>query len=222
MMRSFEALIQDINKNRTIANTVIENPNPKTYTTRLGKQKRAKQNLADLYLEYRTQVKNRAVFILTKGAHAESFIEVATGPDFGCFEVDAEELYKEIISRVNKRYYDNQTSSPALFDILMSSFNEICDDIGIIEYPAVLFEARFKRRLTSQEDLLKLTKEAFNTKIGSDLVGLYAIDKVSRKAVNSGYEGTTIPIILHSKDKGLTDELEKSLLNINRNVFKVF
>jgi len=42
MMRSFEALIKDINKNRNIANAVIENPDPKTYTVRIGKQKRAK------------------------------------------------------------------------------------------------------------------------------------------------------------------------------------
>ena len=220
-MRSFEALIKDIDKNRTIASTDISDSDPKTYNARLGKQKRAKQNLDDLFLEYREQVKNRAVFILTKGAQADSFIDVATGEDFGCFEVGADILYNQILLKVDKRYYDDQTSSPALFDLLMSSFNDICNDIGIISYPAVLFEKKYKRRLKSKEDLLKLTKEAFNDKVGSDLVGLYAIDKVARKAVNEGYGGTTIPIIVHSKDSKLVDELENSLKNINQNVFKV-
>jgi len=220
-MRSFEALIKDINKNRLAANADISDSDPRTYTTKLGKKKRAKQNLDDLYLEYREQVKNRAVFILTKGAQSESFIDVATGEDFGCFEVEADILYNQILLKVDKRYYDDQTSSPALFDLLMSSFNDICNDIGIISYPAVLFEKKYSRRLKNKEDLLQLTKEAFNDKVGSDLVGLYAIDKVARKAVNEGYEGTTIPIIIHSSDKKLIDELEKSLTNINKNVFKV-
>lgn len=220
-MRSFEALIKDIEKNKTIANTVIENPDPKTYTTRLGKQKRAKQNLDDLFLEYRTEVKNRAVFILTKGKQSQSFIDIAISEDFGCFEVSADDLFAEIAGKVDKRYYDNQTSSPALFDILMSSFNDIADDIGIIGYPAVLFGKQFSRRLTSKEDLIQLTKEAFNEKVGSDLVGLYAIDKVSRKAVNEGYGGTTIPIIIHTEDKELTEELNSSLLRVSKNVFKI-
>jgi len=161
------------------------------------------------------------VFILTKGAQSESFIDVATGEDFGCFEVEADILYNQILLKVDKRYYDNQTSSPALFDILMSSFNDVCDDIGIVGYPAVLFDKKYSRRLKTKDDLLQLTKEAFNDKVGSDLVGLYAIDKVARKAVNEGYEGTTIPIIIHSKDSKLIDELEVSLKNINQKVFKI-
>lgn len=220
-MRSFEALIKDIEKNRTIASTDISDSDPKTYNARLGKKKRAKQNLDDLFLEYREQVTNRAVFILTKGAQSDSFIDVATGEDFGCFEVEADILYNQILQKVDKRYYDNQTSSPALFDILMSSFNDICGDIGIVSYPAVLFESKYKRRLKNKEDLLQLTKEAFNDKVGSDLVGLYAIDKVARKAVNEAYEGTTIPIIIHTKDNKLADDLSVTLKNINQNVFKV-
>ena len=220
-MRSFEALMKEINKNRTLANMVLENPDPRTYTTKLGHQKRAKQNLEELYLEYRKEVMSRAVFILTKGSQSQSFVDVATSDEFGCFEVDAEKLYEEIASKVNKRYYDNQVSSPALFDLFMSSFNDICDDIGIVGYPAVLFESKYKRRLKNKEDLINLIKEAFNDKVGSDLVGLYAIDKVSRKAINEGYGGKTIPIIIHTTDKSLTDTLEKTLKNINRNVFKV-
>lgn len=220
-MSSFESLIAEIEKNRKLANEVIpEDVDPRTLTTKIGHIKRAKENLKDLFLDYRNHVKENAVFILLKGKQSDSFINVATS-EYGCFSVGADELYEAIISQINRRHYTKQTSSPALFDMFMSVFNNICDDIGIIGYPAVLFEAKYRRMLESKEDILALVKEAFNDKVGSDLVGLYAIDKVARKAVNEGYSGTTIPIIISTEDKGLIDELEKSLRNINPNVFLV-
>lgn len=219
-MRSFETLLEDIKKNQEIANLKIENPDPRTYTTKLGHIKRAKENLKSLFLDYRKAVMNRAVFILTKGSQSQSFVDVAT-QEYGCFDVDAEALYEAIISQVNERYYQNQTSSPALFDLLMSSFNDVCDQVGIIGYPAVLFEAKYRCQLKSKEDLLKLTKEAFNDKVGSKLVGLYAVDVAARKAVEQGYDGKTIPIIIQTPDKDLIKSLSSSLKTITPNVFTV-
>lgn len=221
MSRTFEALIKDIEKNKQIAATSLDELDPRTYTTKLGHIKRAKENLKELSLQYRTEVSARAIFILTDGKQSESFIDVATGEDFGLFAVKAEALYEDIVSKISSRYYEDQPASPAVFDLLMSSFNDVCDEIGIIGYPAVLFDAKYKRRLKSKEDLINLTKEAFNDMVGSDLVGLYAIDKVAKEAINKGYNGKTIPIIIHTVDKELTKELEQSLKNITPNVFKV-
>ena len=220
-MRSFDTLIKEIEKNKVIANTdITKNIDPRTYTTKLGHVKRAKQNLEDLFLEYRKEAMKRAVFILAKGSQSKSFVDIAKS-EYGCFSVGADEIYEEIISKVNERYYDDQTSSPALFDILMSSFNDICDEVGIIGYPAVLFESKYKRRLKNKKDLLKLTKEAFNDKVGSELVGIYAVDKASQEAVNEGYNGKTIPIIITSKDNSLMKELSSGLKKLNSNVFEV-
>lgn len=220
-MSNIEYLIKEIKKNKELAEMKIEEVNPQRYTTQLGKIKRAKENLKSLYESYRNEVKQNTVFIVLKGKQGKSFIDIATGENYGCFEINADKLYEDIASKVNSRYYQDQTSSPTLFDILMSSFEDICDDLGIIGYPAVLFESKYQRRLKSKEDLIELTKEAFNEKVGSELVGLYAVDKVARKAVNEDYEGKSIPIIIHSKDNKLIDELSVTLNNVSRNVFKI-
>lgn len=220
-MQNFESLIKEIEKNRTLANAEIpEDADPRTLSTRIGHKKRAKQNLEDLFLEYRKHVSQNAVFILTSGKQSDSFIDIAT-KEYGCFSVSADEVYERIADSINSRNYMNSSASPGLFDMLMSVFNDICDEVGIIGYPAVLFESKYKRQLTSKEDFVKLIKEAFNDKIGSDLVGLYAVNKVASKAIQDGYSGTTIPVILHTEDKELTAALETSLKNINPNVFKV-
>lgn len=217
--KNFENLIKEIEKKKVIANSELPT-DPRTFTTKLGHIKRAKEDLKQLFLDYRKAVQNKALFILVKGNQSESFVNIAQD-EFECFGVEGEEIFEKIIEPINERYYDNQQSSPALFDLMMSSFNDICDDIGILGYPAVLFESKYLKRLRSKEDLLELTKKAFSEKVGTDLVGLYATDVVARKAVNSGYKGQTIPIVIHSKDKELIDDLEKSLKNINPNVFKI-
>jgi len=220
-MQSFESLIKEIERNRELANMEIpEDADPRTLTTRIGHKKRAKQNLEDLFLEYRNHVRQNAVFILTKGKQSDSFIEIAT-KEYGCFSVNADEVYEKIADQIDSRNYLNQSATPGLFDMLMSAFNNICDDIGIIGYPAVLFESKYKRNLTSREDFITLIKEAFNNKVGSDLVGLYAVDQVARKAINDGYTGTTIPVILNTEDKDLTEDLNTSLKQINPSVFTV-
>jgi len=220
-MRNFESLIKEIDKNRVIANAEIpEDADGRTLTTRIGHKKRAKQNLEDLFLEYRNHVRDNAVFILNTGKEHGSFTKVAT-EEFGCFAVNADEVYEFLADQIDSRNYLNKSATPGLFDMLMSVFNNVCNDIGIIGYPMVLFESKFKRNLKSKEDFVSLIKESFNSKIGSELVGLYAIDKVARKAISEGYSGTTIPVILFTDDKDLVENMNSSLRNINPNVFKV-
>lgn len=220
-MRSFESLIKEIEHNRTIAKKEIpEDADPRTLTARIGQQKRAKQNLEDLFTEYRKHVSLNSVFILTKGKQYESFTEIAT-KDYGCFNVSADELYELMANEIDPRNYTNVTATPGLFDMFMNIFNNYCDQVGIVSYPVIHFDAKYSRHLKGKEDLLKLMKEAFNDKVGSEIVGLYAIDVVAKKAIENGYTGTTIPIILHSEDNSLTESLEKSLKNISKNVFTV-
>lgn len=218
-MKNFKELSEEIRKNKSVASLDPRiQADPRTYTTKVGIVRRAKENLVELFLEYRKLVMSKAVFILANGSKSDTFIEVAK-KEYGCFSVPVDEVYEKIVSAVHPRNYQNTTASASIFDILMSSFNDVCDDIGIIGYPAVLFEMKYRRNLKTKQDLIDLTKEAFNDKVGSELVGLFAVDKVSRKAISEDYDGSTIPIILYSDDKKLMKELESTLKNINTNVF---
>jgi hypothetical protein len=195
-MTKFKEILDKIDKNRQIANSDNkEQLDPRTYTTKLGHIKRAKENLKQLYLDYRNEIQNSVIFILATGSKSDTFIDVAT-KEYGCYVSDASEIYNKIADNINKRYYDNQESSPALFDLMMSSFNDICDDLDIVSYPIVYFENKYRRRLKNREDLVNLIKESFNDKVGSELVGLYAINQVTENAINDKYSGKNIPIIL--------------------------
>jgi hypothetical protein len=218
-MRELNEIIEQMEINKTIANTVVDSIDHRTYAVKMGKIKRAKENLNELFLEYRDSIKNKSIFILPKGTCVSSFIKIATTTEMGCFSVSADEIYDRIASEVHERYYTDIESSPTLFDIMMAIFNNMCTDLGIVSYPMITFESKYRRRLTNKEDLLQLIKDAFNDKVGVELVGLYAINKVAKQAIDTNYRGKLVPIILHTDDKGLINILEKDLKNFSRNVF---
>lgn len=220
-MKTFEDIVKEIKHNKGIAEMVIgEDSDPRTLTTKIGQKKRAKQNIEDLFLEYRDHVRQNAVFILTEGKNADSFIELAE-KDFGCFSVNARELYEKISDEIHSRHYNGVSTAPNLFDMIMSVFNNYCDQIGIVGYPFLTFGSKYSRRLNNKDDLINLIKESFHDLVGSQIIGLYAVDVVAKKAIEEGYGGTTIPIILHTGDKDLTDRLKTALLEVNKNVFVV-
>ncbi len=216
-MKSFKEIIEEIEEKKEIAGRDA-GTDPKSRVVRLGKIKRAKEDLKELYLEYRQHIQSKAAFIICTGSTCAKFDSIAEGV-WGCFSVDPEEFYEDITCEVDKRHYTNQISSRALFDLVGSAIEEKAHQVGIIGYPALIFENKYKKLLHNKEEMLAVVKQAFNDKVGAEVVGLDAIEKVARKAVNEGFIGKTAPIVLIAKDEKLAKSLHKDLKKISRNVF---
>ena len=122
------------------------------------------------------------------------------------------------MSNINPRLFTNHTSSPNLFNQLSARLEDIALDIGVIGFPALSFESKYKRVLNSEDDLLQLTKKALNEKIGSELVGLSALNDVATEAIKDRYTGKVVPIILNTKDEELALDLSSSLKRLTPNV----
>jgi hypothetical protein len=218
-----EKLVKTIKEKRELAKQVPEQgAHPQTYTTRLGRIKRARNDLIELYFKYRNEMQKRALFVVLDGKEGSinKFAEIAES-EFDCFVSDSEEIFQEIVYGVDKAYYKNIVSSPGLFDVLMGSFNEVANRIGILQYPMVLFDKKYLRNLKTREDVLNLTKEAFTDKLGGELIGVYAIDKAATQGVNKEYDGKIVPILIKANDKKIVDKLNKDLLLLNRNTFTI-
>lgn len=220
-MSSIESLVEDIEKKKVIA-TSDPGEDSRNYSTKVGKIKRAKHDLEELYLEYRKEVQSRALFIIATGDQADKFAEIAE-TEFYCYQLDSDGFYNDLLKEVNERLYTNQTASPSLFDVLGSAFESKAHNIGVVGYPALLFESKYKKVLKNKKDMLALTKRAFNEKVGSEVLGLDAIEKVSRLAINSeDNDKKTLkkfPIVMVTKDESLVKDLAKGLRFVSGNVF---
>ena len=220
-MNSIESLVDSIEKKKIIA-TSDAGENPMNHSTKVGKIKRARHDLEELYLEYRKEIQDRALFIIATGTQAEKFAKIAE-EEFYCYQLDSDGFYESLIEDINERLYTNQPASPTLFDILGSTFEERAHQIGIVGYPALLFESKYKKMLKNKADMLALAKRAFNEKVGSEVLGLDAIERVSKIAINSEDKDKKtlkkFPIVMVTKDEGLVKELAKGLGFVSANVF---
>lgn len=221
MNNSLESIVKLMEEKTKLANeekALNEINNPYLKRNKKGQITRAKEDLKELEIQYRSEVKNRAVFILVTGSQYENFSKMAE-EEFGCFSINAEEFYKDIVEKIPSRLYTNYISSPSLFDHIASNFENRAIDIGIVGYTALIFESKYKKLLKNKEDALELVKQAFNDKVGSEVVGLDAIDKITPKAIKEQFIGKTVPIVLYSKDESLIKTLSKDLKRISNNVF---
>jgi hypothetical protein len=192
--------------------------NPKTYNAQLGKIRRAQEDLNLLLDDYRQAVRHKVVFILSAGAGADKFTQIASE---GCFSLDAKELFNKITDKINPVLYGNQPFNASTLDTAMSYFSELADTIGITSYPQVIFKAKYAKKLDTKEDLSESLRESMSEAIGSDIVGHYSVHAAAQLAINERFTGKVVPVVLHSKDEAFIKQLSESLKNITPNVFLI-
>jgi len=216
-MSDLQTIMAEIKKIKIIAESDPGN-DVKTRRFKLGKKKQAQLNLEGLYMEYRKQVRDSAVFMLVTGDQADKFAKTAN-KEYQCFDVEADAFYQEILDQVPERLYLKKLASRAFFEHLAARFEDRARAVDIVGYPPLFFDLKYKRVIASKEDALAMTKKAMNEKIGSEIVALDAIEKVSIQSVNSNFTGSVIPIVLYTKDEELAAQLLTGLARITKNVF---
>lgn len=199
---------------------IISIEDPTAQRMKIGHVKRAKEDLKQLFMDYRKELQSRAAFIVVAGDKSDKFSKLAES-SFGCFTVNAEDFYRDIADQVPEIVYKGKSANQSLFEHLMARFEDRALNIDIIGYTPMLFESKYRKILPDKESMIALFKIAFNDKVGSEVVGLDAIDRVAEKAINEDFAGKTVPIILHTKDQVLISDLLTNLGKVTNNVFLI-
>jgi hypothetical protein len=192
---------------------------PRTFTVRQGKIKRAQQELEDMYGTYRSLVYQKSIAILSLGPEAESFNDIAD-KEFGCYRVNGMGLFEEIADKIDKVHYTDIAATSNLFAMIVDLFQESADEIGISSYPQIVFNKKYSKRLSGREDLINLMANVFFESVGPEIVGHYAITKASKAAFNDDFSGKVVPIVLTIRED-LANKLQDSLESIGMKVFVV-
>lgn len=219
-----EDLIKEIAEKQDIVNgekALEELDNPHVKRTRLGKINRAKEDLNNLFYDYRRALQERAVFILVTGAQCDKFADIAASEEFGCFVENGDAFYEQMVNDIPPVLYQNKQASRGLFDHFNSQFEARATAIDIISFNAMLFESKYRKPLSNKEDLVTLFKQVFNDKVGSEAVAMDIIDKVSQVAIKKQYSGKVTPIVVFSKDESLIKDFATHFRKVSNNVFIV-
>ena len=214
-------LVKIINDKKDLANKVIDTTHPYKRIQITGQKKRAKEDLEELFMKYRQEIKSRASFMIVTGSQSNKFTEVSCN-DFGCLNVDPMAFYNLITEDIDKRLYTNTVMNRNIFDLAMNKFEDIASRLGIIGFPPMYFETKYKKKINNKEDMVNIIAQAFNDKVGSEVIGLFAIDKVSDILVNEGYDQEIVPpIIVNTKNEEMALDFQQNFKTITNKVFLV-
>jgi len=212
---SLSTIIKEIKANRPNADMDIQLGSPNTYTGRVGLKRAATEAIKRGKIEYREALLTSTVFIVVTGTARNEFTELATGNAFKCFSADPEEFFKDLADRVSPPQLKNslfgRESVQALFSISQNVLADKAVELDIKSYEPLYFSDKYNSGVTNAEDFISLIKRAIVDQVGSEIVGINAINSIVSNAIEKEHTASVTPLILNTSDEKFALDLAKNL-----------
>ena len=218
---NLKELVVNIKEKRRVINLKkVDSDNPHVTRNVAAQKRRAQEDLKELFNDYRNVIGTSALFMIVSGSKSKDFVDIATGEKFGCFACSANEFYDKIMSDISPRLYMGKSCNSTIFDIVSTNFAEMALDLDIISFPALVFERKWSKVIKDREQLRDVVSQAFNQKVGSEVVALFAIDKVAKQGFEQEFDGKFLPIIMEVSEE-LLENIATDFKKITPNVYVI-
>lgn len=191
-----------------------------TMGARRGRKNQAIQQLKSLREQYSADLLRGAAFILTVGSEREAF-EQTLREDGSCFESKADSFFEDLSGRVHPSLYLDRDTVANTFDVVGRHLEDKAREIGMLEYPQLVFKSQYARTLKSPSDLSSLLKLAITEQVGGEVVGINAVRDITDSAIEKGHMLSVTPIVLSTEDQKYSLELTQHLERLTSRVFLV-
>jgi hypothetical protein len=212
-----DELLKKINEEKKVAETDLDAVNPRIREHKKGQVRRAKEVLEDLYVQYKNELLKRSIFILVSGQNAQAFANIAE-EDYKCFKVDGDEFYKSIVDELSPQLYEGKTVNSSVFEAMSNVMEDKMRDLDVVSYNSLMFQAKYQVTVDNKKDMIKVAKDAITDIIGGEVLGLDAIERVGRQAVNKGYASKMVPIVIYNDDVEFISKAAEQIKNLTTKV----
>jgi hypothetical protein len=218
---ALDTTIQKIKELKTIAETEVTEHPVETLRGRRGQQIQALEQLRDLRISYRRDLLNTAMFFVVLGSERKTFEQITTQKKIGFFSADPEEFFADLSRRVAPALYAGKESVSNVFDVLGRHLEDKANELDIVGYPQLIFRESYVSTLSNEKDFAKLVRRAVNEQMGSEVVGVQAVNSILDKAIDKGHSSKTTPIVLSTDDVEFALKLSLDLQRLTSRVFLV-
>jgi hypothetical protein len=213
---SLEKIVEQIKSQRQIATEVIdrEKSNPSTLQSRLNRQRSAVSILENLYLQYKAEISKRLVVVLVAGKDLEG--AGAALQEEGMFVYDADSFYEDILNRVPPRMYDGHANTSALFDVIGRFIEDKAIEIDVNSYPSPIFKQSYNSKISDRKGAMSLLKTMINKEVGSEMVGMAALEAAAKVAANEDFAGQSLAVAITYSDLDTVSDVARGLKSISK------
>jgi hypothetical protein len=214
---SLQTVLAEIKKAKVFADEDTNGGEASTLNARRGRKNQAIEQLKVLKRDYKQQLIQNTVFIIATGSERDEFSRTAT--ELGLFVADPEAFYKDLAGRVPEVLYKGKEGVSNIFDVLGRHLEDKMMELDINEYNQLLFKAQYAQKIDSVEDFAQLIKKAINDQIGSEIVGVQAIDSLVDQAIERSHAEKYTPVVLTTNDEAFALQLSRDLERLTTRVF---
>jgi hypothetical protein len=194
-----------------------------TLRQRRGRQVQAMERTKILRTEYRISLTAGSLFIIAVGDKNKEFSETTNkkGDRLLPYSSDPEQFYNDLANRVHPTLYQGKESVSNLFDVLSRHLEDKMMEIGASGFNQLIFKEKYIKTIKNSKDFAALVKQAINEQLGTEVVGLQAIDSVLDVAIDTGNTAQTTAITLNTNDYALVADLLRDLGRLTKRVVVV-
>jgi hypothetical protein len=218
---SLNTTVERIKEIKGFATEDVDTGPRETMAGRRGRKNQAIEQLKILKRTYRQELLQSAAFIIATGSSRSEFEQLAT-EKFECFAANPDDFYSDLAGRIPPVLYQGKESMVNLFEVIGRHLYDKGIELDLNEYNQLIFKQEHYVSIKDKNDLTRLLKNAVNSQVGAEIVGIQAVTSLVDKAIDKGHTGKVTPIVLSTDDEKLALDLETSLRKLNpRGVFLV-
>lgn len=215
-----EQILEKIDKEKKIAEIDLDMVSKRALPYKKGQVMSARERLEKLYVDYKNEVLKRSIFILTTGSDAGAFANIAE-EKYKCFTLEAKTMYKEVVKEIDSQLYQGKMANASLFDVVESILEKRLKLLDIVSYNSLMFNSKYQKTIKDEAGMVDLVTNAVNDIIGGEIIGLDALERVSKVAVNKKYKSKIVPILIYSQDEHLISSLSRDIKRVSSKVVTV-
>lgn len=213
-------LLLKIKEVQPLADEDVSTGPVETLRGRIGRKDQATFALKELKSAYERELRRTAAFILVVGDKREEFTKLAT-ENFKCFSTNPENFFSDLVNRIPATLYLGKEDIQNIFHVLGRHLEDKMINLGITEYPQLIYTQEYHRHCSNREEFLTLVKQAISNKIGGELVGVQAAHDLTDVAIAQNNSAKYTPILLTTGDERFTLKISQDLGRISNRVFVV-
>lgn len=215
-----DQILEKIKEEKKVAEQDLDAVDPRVLSYKKGQVSSSKERLEKLYLDYKNEILKRSVFILVTGEDSDKFAKIAT-KKFKCFSLEADVMFTEIVDQLSPQLYENKTLSSSVFDIVGNVLENRMKQLDIVSYNSLMFSSKFSKNIKDKKEMIEAVREAVSDIVGGEVIGMDALERVSKDAVNKNYKSRIVPILLRTDDERFIIKMSDSIRLVNPRVVRV-
>ena len=215
---NIKEITEEVKKLKQLAEIDVE-PGP-TASYKMGEKMRAKRELEQTFIFFRKELAKHSVFILLSGKNSSAISEICE-KEFDTYSYYAKQMFAEMAETMDNDTYVGRSFGSSHLESIGSLTHIVATNLDVVEYPPILWKDGMSRAMSNREDIQSAIQSIHENQVGLEFTGYYFIDKSAKRALNDEFQGTTLPIVLHSDDETFMAKLAKDLSRLTPNVYLV-